>query len=150
VQSVEQKSTIEHTEKMAEHEHRTARRAFRGVSEEWQQFWICVLFHFLLPLLPLFALWFMDQHVSEHEFLLTAAIYTFAIGTSSRSKLIFALSIVFAILFTMACGRQNATNGAIPFPERILSGIAFLAVIVPHILERYNRHVVFHAPYLEF
>jgi hypothetical protein len=124
-------------------------RAVPGLPDYWQQFGICVLFHFLVPLLPLFGLWFMGQHITEHEFLLTAAIYVLAIGTSSKSKLIHALSYVFALLFTIACGRPADPQGRIPGSEKWLAVVAFLAVIVPHLIERYNRHVVLRAPFME-
>ena len=124
-------------------------RAVRGLPDYWQQFLVCVLFHFLLPLLPLVALWFMDQHITEQEFLLTAAIYILAIGTSSKSKLILALSIVIAMLFTAACGRHVVANSVIPISEKMLTVIAFVAVIIPHLFERYNRHVVLRAPFME-
>jgi hypothetical protein len=127
-----------------------APRPFRGMPDYWQQYVTCILFLFLIPLLPLVGLWYMDQHITEKEFLLTAAIYILAIGTSSKSKLIFALSVVFAILFTTACGRQVDLTGAIPLSEKILAVVAFLAVILPHLLERYNRHVVLRAPFIEF
>jgi hypothetical protein len=126
-----------------------APRPVRGLPDYWQHFLVCILFHFLLPLLPLVALWFMDRHITEQEFLLTAAIYLRAIGTSSRSKLILALSIVIAMLFTAACGRHAGPNAAMPVSEKMLTVIAFVVVIVPHLVERYNRHVVFLIPFME-
>lgn len=119
-----------------------------GLPSEWQHFSFAVLLHLMLPLLPLgLERWFAG-HVEAKSAVLTAAMYSLAIGLSSRNVLIFGLSILSGVAFSAAFGYLSKT--ATLENADILSYCAIALILVFHTLERYNRHVVDKRPFLEF
>jgi F0F1-type ATP synthase membrane subunit c/vacuolar-type H+-ATPase subunit K len=119
-----------------------------GIPPEWQNFLFCCLLHVTLPLLPLgIEYWFSGQ-VDEKSAVLTAAMYSMAIGLSSRNLALFGFGLIQGVLFSAAFGflaktphLQSANLGA-------YAAIVFIMAV--HVAERYNRHVVDQAPFLEF
>jgi membrane protein YdbS with pleckstrin-like domain len=95
------------------------------------------------------------RDVAEKSITLTAAMYAIAIGITSRSRLVFGLTIVMSILFAFAFGsisidvKQNQLLHTLP-QAKPLSVAAIIFIFVIHLAERYNRHVVDRAPFLEF
>ncbi len=124
-------------------------RRIPGLPDYWENYFLCVLFHMLLPLLPLALELWQTATISEKSMTLAASMYSIGIGVSSRSKLMFGLtviaSLVFAIAYGIASGQQQPLSG---------SGTSALwsicAFFILHALERYNRHVVDQLPFLEF
>ena len=102
-----------------------------------------------LPLLPIIIEYWQNSMVSEKSLTLVAAMYTITIGISSRNMLLFGLAVVASFTYGVAYGMSVSQNSSLP-----LSGtLAFLGIImifIIHALERYNRHVVERAPFLEF
>ena len=119
-----------------------------GVSLEWQNFLFCIALHVTLPLMPLgIEKWFSGQ-VEEKSVVLTAAMYSLAIGLSSRNIGLFGLGLMQGILFSAAFGFLSKN----PHLEKAdsFSFCAILFIMFVHIVERYNRHVIDRAPFLEF
>jgi hypothetical protein len=131
-----------------------------AIPDPWQDYFICLAFHMILPLFPLGIEYFCTSTISEKTLDLTAAIYGVSIGGSSRSKLLFGsgvfVSIIFAIAFGIAIGQssqssQAVTNPMLPLPfTGILAGICIFLIFVVHAAERYNRHIVDRTPFWEF
>jgi len=84
-------------------------KAIPGVPYEWQNFLFCLLLHISLPLLPLgLELWFSGK-IDERSVVLTAAMYSIAIGLSSRNLALFGLCILSGLLFSAAFGFLSTT-----------------------------------------
>jgi hypothetical protein len=129
-------------------EERKAAGFVRGISDGWQNFIICVILHLGLPLLPIaLEAWFAGQ-VEAKSAALTAALYSMAIGLSSRSVALFGFGILMCVLFSAAFGflsRQSTLAGA-----EVASYLGILVIFIVHAVERYNRHVVDRIPFLKF
>ena len=125
------------------------KRGLPSLSPEWQNFLLCILLHMALPLLPLILeLWFTHS-VSERTMTLSGAMYTIAIGVSSRDRLLFGLATVLSILLASAFG-YVASGGESLFGGRYIPAFMILLVFALHIGERYNRHVAERRPFLRF
>jgi hypothetical protein len=80
---------------------------------------------------------------------LAAAMYTIAVGVSSRNKALFGLTILAGFFFALSHGFVSGQST----PRHIFSVIPLWGigtVFLFHMLERYNRHVVDRTPFLEF
>jgi uncharacterized membrane protein len=103
-----------------------------------------------LPLLPLaFELW--HNHTIKQETLsLAASMYAISIGMSSRSKLLFGLTLAISIFYSVIFGIQSSAGNQPGGQQPALANVAIALVFVVHACERYNRHVVGRAPFWEF
>ena len=115
----------------------------------WEEFFLCLVFHMMLPLLPIGIELWQAGMVSAKSLTLGAAMYVISIGGSSRSRLMFAAAVGFSMLlsalFGLLAGQVIAEAGA----GRFAAG-AVMVVFVVHMMERYNRHVVEQKPYWSF
>ena len=91
--------------------------------------------------------WF-SGHIEAKSAVLTAAMYSLAIGLSSRSILIFGLAIVSGFAFSAAFGFLSKTPILENADTASYAAIVFISIF--HTMERYNRHVVDKIPFLEF
>lgn len=115
----------------------------------WQNFFLCLLLHMIVPLLPLILEFWHTKSVSETTVLLAAAMYTIGIGISSQSRLLFGLAVVASIAYSFAFGVATGQHYFLP-ASGISAWCGIGAVFLVHALERYNRHVVDRTPFLEF
>lgn len=119
-----------------------------GIPPEWQNFLFCCLLHVTLPLLPLgIELWFSGR-VDEKTAVLTAAMYSMAIGLSSRNLALFGLGLLQGVVFSAAFGFLSKTPHL--HSADVVAYAAIIFIMTVHVLERYNRHVIDQAPFLEF
>lgn len=120
-----------------------------GIPQHVQEYIVCIILHLLLPLLPLAIERWISKDVSDRSATLTAAMYCIAIGTSSRSKLIFGAAIVISIVLSTAYGlcmkETEHPDGSV-----FLSFICICAIFFAHAGERWNRHLVDKEPFWEF
>ncbi len=120
-----------------------------GIPEHIQEYLLCILFHLLFPFLPLLVERIVLGHVEDKTLLLFLAVYPLSIGVSSRSRLLFGITVVicliFSTLFGLASGKieMSRTGSQIGY-------ICLLAVMLIHACERYNRHVADRQPFWEF
>jgi len=123
-------------------------KAIPGIPSEWQNFLFCLALHVTLPLLPLGIEWWFSGAVGEKSAVLTAAMYSLAIGLSSRNIALFGLGLIQGLIFSAAFGflAKNPHLNQADFA----SYIAIAIIMIVHIIERYNRHVVDQVPFLEF
>lgn len=114
-----------------------------GLNDAWTAFILCVMAHMLLPLLPLFMEWLITGEISKNSITITLAIYAMTIGASSTNSLIAIMCIFIGIIFSVLYGVTiSANTEALNFDTMLLSKLALLAIVLPHLAERYNRHVV--------
>ena len=123
-------------------------RRIPGLPDYWENYFLCMLLHMLLPLLPLGLEFWQKATVGEKSLTLAAAMYTIAVGVSSRSRLIFGLTVSASIIYAVAYGVSSAEE-TLPASGAV-AWCGILAAFLLHGLERYNRHVVDRAPFLEF
>lgn len=151
----------------------------KGVPYHWQQFFLCALFHLLWPMVPLALEFWGTGTVKVTSVTLSASMYSLSVGRSSRNILQFGVAIlqssVFAVAFgraalaaatsvpgvaggaTQAAGATGAVSGASASStpgafagSEYLAAVAMGLLLLVHLVERYNRHVVERAPFLEF
>lgn len=123
-----------------------------GMPPHWAEYILCLVFHLLLPLLPLLIEFISTRRIGGSSLTLAVAMYAIGIGGSSRNRLLFGLTVVVSIIYSVAFGLllgkgvQDDGTGASTF----YASWALVGIFVIHALERYNRHVVDRAPYWEF
>lgn len=122
---------------------------FPEIRGQVAEYLLCVLFHFSLPLLPLFVEAAMEGAINHKTLILFLSVYPLNLGISSRSKFIFGLAVViglaYAIFFGIASASLTVPSAAKTVGYALASFVALL-----HLLERYNRHIVDDKPFLEF
>lgn len=64
-----------------------------GLSSPWQEYFLCLLFHMILPLLPIGFEFWLTGEIDDKTFALATSMYSIAIGISSKIKLFFGLTI---------------------------------------------------------
>jgi hypothetical protein len=108
------------------------------MKENWQNFLSSVLLNQLLPLLPLLVEFLSHDHISDKSLTLTASMYGFTTGFSSKQKIIFSLCLFMGILMACVLGSYREDQDA-----TLLSLNSFIILIVfgTHFAERYDRHV---------
>lgn len=115
-------------------------RRLPSVPGHVEQYALCILFHLLLPLLPLGLELIVLQHIEHKTLLLFLAIYPLGIGITSRSRLMFGITIVIGIVYSIFFG-MNA--GGISMASAVYVGgySCLISTVLVHACERYNRHV---------
>lgn len=101
-----------------------------------------------LPLVPLVLEQWFSGHIEAKSATLTAAMYSMAIGLSSRSVALFGLGVLQGVAFSAAFGFLS-TQKELAQADLFSYG-AILSIMLFHSFERYNRHVIDQAPFLEF
>ena len=118
-------------------------KRFPGVNEAWTAFLLCVIVHMSLPLLPLMVEWLITGVLTKSSLTITIAIYAMTIGASSTNSIIAIICIVVGIVFSMLYGVTLIQNTyQFQVDTMLISKIALMVIVIPHIIERYNRHVV--------
>lgn len=87
---------------------------------------------------------------TEGTISITAAMYSIAIGMSSRNSAMLAICILISITFSAVFDIVTAGSATSLDNVHLYSGGSILIVFVIHILERYNRHVADCTPFWEF
>jgi F0F1-type ATP synthase membrane subunit c/vacuolar-type H+-ATPase subunit K len=123
-------------------------KAIPGLPSEWQNFLFCFALHVTLPLLPLGIEFWFSGRVDEKSAVLTAAMYSIAIGLSSRNLALFGLGLIQGVIFSAAFGFLSKTPHLQSADIGAYCAIGFIMTV--HVIERYNRHVIDQAPFLEF
>jgi hypothetical protein len=131
----------------------------------WENYLLCLLFHLLVPLLPIGFEAAFTGTVKQSSMLLAASFYIIGIGVSSVSRLFFGASIVVGLIFAAIYGNEVARNmpsgtppaavarqaqGGGPREGNPWPAFALLGFGVAHAGERFMRHVIGRAPYFEF
>lgn len=120
----------------------------RGRFDGWQNFLISLVLHLGLPLFPLALENWFSGAVEAKSAALTAALYSMAIGLSSRNVTQFGLGIALGFMFSAAFGFL-ARDPGLPY-AKIYSYSAIGFVFGLHAFERFKRHVIKRKPFFEF
>lgn len=118
------------------------------MKNNYQDFWTSMLLHLVLPLMPLIFEFNYTSHISVQSLTMTASIYAFSIGVSSRNKVTLAFGIIIGLL---NAGNYGVTLKNISIENSIeilkydflTEGSFWLIVLIfsIHTMERFNRHV---------
>ena len=137
--------------------HSDKRKASLEIPDHWQHYLVCLLFHLLLPLLPIGIEYFITGYLKTSTLTISAAMYAISIGTSSKSILEFGVCIAGSFIFAVMFGTNTAFEVGAPIEKLIVwnnsktSAIVFIIVVlVFHAVARYNRHVLLRQPFWEF
>lgn len=106
----------------------------------FEQYGLCLLFHMMLPFLPLGIELASQERVAPKSVLLFLAIYPIGIGVSSHSQLMFGATVIVGIMYSAFFG---LTSGGVVVTEWIYT-VGYLslgAIVLVHAGERYKRHV---------
>jgi len=116
----------------------------------WENFLVSILLLLLLPLLPLGIEWIINGSINGASLALSASMYTISIGISSKSRLIFALTIFSSVGYALLYGLTPNTTLDYPVIAYRISSWGIILTFILHTLERYNRHVADRTPFWEF
>ena len=116
--------------------------------QHWQTYLFSVFLICLIPLLPLIFEVAQTGALSDETATLTGTMFPIGIAASSRNKIMLGVAIVASIFFAIAFG-MIIGQGNPPSFSSTLSVIAIIFVLIAQMGERYNRHVVERAPFLE-
>jgi hypothetical protein len=119
-----------------------------GFADGLQNFFISLVLHLGFPLLPLLLEKWFSGAVEAKSAALTAALYSMAIGLSSRYVAVFGLGIALCIGFSAAFG--HLARDPYLMNAKIASYGAIGLVFVLHAGERFRRHVIRRQPFFEF
>jgi len=123
-----------------------------GLPSYWQNYALCLIFHLLLPLVPILSETVFAGSVRVSTLYLTASLYGLTLGSSAHSRLLFGAGVVISLLLAGAFGWAASLEmkHVTTLPGTTVPLIVILVLFVIHALERYNRHIVDRAPYWEF
>jgi len=114
-----------------------------------ENFLLSLLFHMMLPLFPLVIEYWQNGAVKTETLTLLAALYAISIGVSSKSKIIFGLSVIISIVFSVAFGLSSSGTSALVNSE-FYASVSIVCIFIMHAGERWNMHVVAKEPYWSF
>lgn len=98
-----------------------------------------VVFYQLVPLVPLWFEFYHTQDIKQDSYILCAAMYSFAIGFSSKH--LGQLSVCFLLgLLLAGCYKGNTNVSALPLTHSLIT-LALALVFVVHLFERFKRHI---------
>lgn len=118
------------------------------MKNNYQDFFTSILLHLLLPLMPLVFEHNYTDFISERSLTMTASIYAFSIGVSSRNKVTLALCIIIGLLnagnygSTVLMDKKEIDITPKAF-EFMSLGAFWLIVLIflIHAIERWIRHI---------
>ena len=117
------------------------------MKNNYQDFFTSILLHLLLPLMPLVFEFNYTEFVSERSLTMTASIYAFSIGVSSRNKATLAICIIIGLL---NAGNYGATildelNTEIIHETFDFTSLGafwlIILIFIIHGIERWIRHI---------
>ena len=115
----------------------------------WQNWLLSIFFLLLFPLVPLLFEWLFTGGVSSSSLQLIASTYAITVSVSSRDMLLFGIGMLIEFIFAVFYGYSVSVSAGIHGANgAAIAAIVFVCLF--HSFERYNRHVVERAPFLEF
>lgn len=113
------------------------------MKENVQSFLASIALHQILPLIPLVIEYKYLGFVSDRSLTMTASIYSFSIGVSSRSQATLGLCILIGILMAASYGAvKECTSENHPEFYEMLAFWLIALVFIIHFIERYRRHIM--------
>ena len=127
----------------------TKLRTIPGIPKSCQDYLLSILYHLILPLLPLIIEYWITAEVKESSLMLVASLYSVSIGASSRNRLLFGISILIGILFAVAFGVLSSGTAQLPHCK-VFGYVCIISIFCIHALERYNMHIIEGLSYWRF
>ena len=122
-----------------------------GWHEEYSDFTGSIIFYMIFPLLPLlFESINSGSHPTIQSLTITASIYSFSIGVSSRDKAIFCLGIFCGFILAYLYGKVSEPKVIIYTWYYVVTVILLAIIFIFHLIERFNKHVVECEPVFSF
>jgi hypothetical protein len=121
-------------------------------------FLVCLIVHMTFPLIPLIIEFVLTNDITPQSLTIAVAMYSMAIGSSSKVKFLFFLMVGVSILFSAAYGYMllhlhvevnggQAVDHAIVDRLKQYSYWVIAGVFLIHAIERFSRHVVNDEPF---
>lgn len=116
-------------------------KKINGISQEWNDFILCILLHFIFPFFPIYLEYLFNDSISHSNLIMFICIYSLSLGLSSRNAIIGIVCMLISITFSSFYGfilKEN-NNELISWYVILL---IFVVIVFPHLIERYNRHYI--------
>ena len=127
----------------------TKLKSIPGIPKSIQDYLLSILYHLILPLLPLIIEYWLTSQVKESSLMLVSSLYSVSIGASSRNRLLFGISILIGILFAVAFGVISSGTAQLPHCK-VLGYVCIFSIFSVHAFERYNMHIIEGLSYWRF
>jgi len=111
-------------------------------SERWSNFIVAVMSYTLIPAMPFLANWLNNKQNTDENIILSLAIYCISVALSMQAARDRMVGIILSILIFLIV-RENPTYQAM-----IAGLVVTVSIFTMHIIDRMNRHLVNHEPYL--
>lgn len=115
---------------------------------KWNEFLSCCLWHFTVPFLPIFLEYIFTGKISDSNLFIFISIYSLSISVSSKNQVIGSFCIFASIIFSSFYGFISKDPEL--HIDLIYLIIVLVLIIVPHLIERYNRHYVEQEAFLKW
>ncbi len=112
----------------------------RNKFDRYQEYGLCVLFHLVFPLVPMFLELWISGSISSKSLLLSTAIYAIAIGNSSRFRIMLGLCIFIAFIFCVLFG-VVAAGAVSPANGEISAKFTLIFLFLSTLAEKHGVHV---------
>ena len=113
------------------------------------EYLLCIMFHFMFPLLPIAAEASIQGGVATKSWLLFLSVYLPGIGVASRSRFLFGVAVVAGLFYATIFG-ASAAHLAVPQPFYWIGHLLTLIVVTGLLSERYNRHIAEEELFFDF
>src|SRR5688500_10558460 len=120
----------------------TTGRTSGGMPGHWQEFVLCAIFHFAIPLLPFGMERVLSGHITPETLSVGAAVYVMALGASSRNKALLGISILLGLVYISLFSVLKGGVKPVGLDATSVVWWTMLGFVVIHLAERYYRHVV--------
>lgn len=114
------------------------------MSKGVQEYGVCIIFNLLIPLLPIFLEKYFTGSISSPSMMISAAIYSVAVGNASSYKLLFAISILIGMIFSACFGVAmiEGTKEILPKSSYTLAAVSIVAILTISLAEKYATYIV--------
>ena len=118
------------------------RRKKFSKSERWSNFIVAIMSYTLIPAMPFLANWLNNKQNTTENIILSLAIYCISVALSMQAARDRMIGIILSILIFLLV-RENPTSQA------MTAGLVVtIAIFTMHVIDRMNRHLTNHEPYL--
>jgi di/tricarboxylate transporter len=114
-----------------------------------QSFILSIIFHQILPLLPLFIEYIYSHDITDKSITISASMYAFAISFSSKHQLSFGLFLFIGIILAVTFGSISVPKSIFPLYNSLIFWI-IIGIFIIHSVERIGRHLIDKEPYFLF
>ena len=111
-------------------------------NERWSNLIVAIMSYTLIPAMPFLANWLNDKQNTDENIILSLAIYCISVALSMQAARDRMIGIILSILIFLLV-RESPTSQAMT-----AGFLLTIAIFTIHLIDRINRHLVNHEPYL--